>query len=380
MQCSYFDAHLCRSCSAMGVPYGQQLQAKDDDARALLHPDDSVNWLTPQSSEESKFRNKAKIVIAGSVLNPTLGIVTRDGQGIDLSGCGLYDPTISAMMPVLRELITRAKLTPYNIATRKGELKNILVTVSSSGESMIRFVVRSKKLLVAIRAEIPWLQQEIAGLKVVTVNLLRDPVALVEGAEEIILTEQQTLPMQLDQLTLHLRPQSFFQTNTAIANALYQQGQEWIEEVRPASVWDLYCGVGGFGLHAALASTAQVTGVELSAEAIESGRRTAQDLGIRTINFHAEDATAFALNTRDSYPDVLVVNPPRRGIGNELTDWIENSSIKTVIYSSCNARSLARDMERMPSYRLRAARVLDMFPQTSHYEVIALLQRDVEPR
>ncbi|WP_346845359.1 methyltransferase domain-containing protein [uncultured Rothia sp.] len=363
----------------MGVPYTHQLKAKDDNARALLTEFGEIDWLEPVGSAESQFRNKAKIVVAGSAQAPTLGIITRDGQGIDLSGCGLYEPAISQMMPVLRKLIVRAELTPYNIATRKGELKNILVTVSSTGESMLRFVVRSKKLLVAIRREIPRLQEQIPGLAVVTVNLLREPKAIVEGPEEIILTEQETLPMQLEDVTLHLRPQSFFQTNTAIAAALYQQGQQWIEQVEPKNLWDLYCGVGGFGLHAAkaLGKDIKVTGIEMSTEAIESARRTARELNLENISFETADATDFALKTRVGFPELLLVNPPRRGIGEDLCTWIEKSEIKTVIYSSCNAVSLVQDLKKMPSLTPVAARVLDMFPQTSHYEVITLLERKV---
>lgn len=378
MQCSYFDAHQCRSCSEMGTPYSAQLEAKDHDARVLLSQHTSARWLAPVASQESAFRNKAKIVVAGSVERPTLGIVARDGTGIDLSGCGIYDPQISAMMPVLRDVIQRAGLTPYNIVSNKGELKSILVSVSPQGEAMVRFVLRSKKLIVPIRREIPRLSEEISGLKVVSVNLLREHVALVEGDEEIILTEQQTLPMQLGKSQLHLRPQSFFQTNTEIAQALYDRGQQWVEQTKPASVWDLYCGVGGFAVHAAqvLPSVAHVRGVEISSEAITSAQRTAQEAGLENVDFVAADATEFALSSNpEEQPELLIVNPPRRGIGEKLSTWIQSSSIQTVIYSSCNAKSLAKDLANMPSFELVQAQVLDMFPQTRHYEVICLLQR-----
>ncbi|GGH61568.1 23S rRNA (uracil(747)-C(5))-methyltransferase RlmC [Rothia aerolata] len=379
MQCPYFDANICRSCTQMGVPYTQQVQAKDAEARALLSPFGEIDWLEPVASAEEGFRNKAKIVVAGSVQEPTLGIVNpRTGIGSDLSECGLYEPALSAMMPVFRALIQRAQLTPYNIKTQKGELKNILVTLSPNGASMVRFVLRSKKLLVPIRREIQRLQAEIPGLTVVSVNLLREPIALVEGAEEIILTEAQTLPMQLSELSLHLRPQSFFQTNTAIADALYHQGREWVAQAAPRSLWDLYCGVGGFGLHAAtvLDGAAEVTGIEVSSEAIASAQRTAGELKLENMHFEAADATEFALAAAPvDYPELLVVNPPRRGIGEKLADWVQTSGIQTVIYSSCNVRSLAKDLECMPGFRVAKARVLDMFPQTNHYEVITLLER-----
>src|SRR5699024_2097939 len=88
------------------------------------------------------------------------------------------------------------------------------------------------------------------------------------------------------------------------------------------------------------------------------------------------DATAFALAAAPSeVPDLVIVNPPRRGIGAELAQWLESSGVSDVIYSSCNALTLAKDLRAMPSLQVREVRVLDMFPQTSHYEVATHLTR-----
>lgn len=375
MQCDYFDAGTCSSCNQMGQPYTNQLAAKEDAARQLFATYPGLTWLDSATSSEAAFRNKAKIVIAGSAQSPTLGLVDpRTGIGTDLAGCGLYTPELTRIMPVLRQLITRADLTPYNIPTRKGELKNILATVSASGEIMLRFVLRSKKLLVPIRRQLSWLQEQIPTLAVVSINLLRDHIALVEGPEEIVLTDRTTLPMQVNDMTLHLRPQSFFQTNTQIAEAMYQQGRTWVADAAPASIWDLYCGVGGFALHAASAApTAQVTGIEISTEAIASAQRTVTEQGLKNLHFEAGDATAYALDAKHT-PELLMMNPPRRGVGQKLSQWVEHSGIPTLIYSSCNATSLAKDLTWIPSYQPVEARILDMFPQTSHYEMIMLLQ------
>ncbi|MBM7052039.1 23S rRNA (uracil(747)-C(5))-methyltransferase RlmC [Rothia sp. ZJ1223] len=376
MQCDYFDAGVCSSCNQMGVPYATQLLAKENAACELFSHCEGLVWLPSAVSDESAFRNKAKIVVAGTVTDPTLGIVdARTGCGTDLSGCGLYTFEITRIMPVLRELIIRAGLTPYDIPGRKGELKNILVTASASGEVMLRFVLRSKKLLVPIRRELARLHEEIPSLAVVSINLLREHVALVEGDEEIVLTQRTTLPMQVNEMTLHLRPQSFFQTNTGIAEAMYHQGRAWVADVQPKSVWDLYCGVGGFALHAAAAApSAQVEGIEISEEAILSAQRTVAEQNLKNLHFVAGDATAFAVESERT-PELLIMNPPRRGVGQELSHWVEESGIDTVIYSSCNAKSLAKDLTFMPSYQPVEAKVLDMFPQTSHYEMMMLLKR-----
>lgn len=211
-------------------------------------------------------------------------------------------------------------------------------------------------------------------MAVASVNLQPEPKAVLEGADEVVLTDTQTLTMRLAGATLHLRPQSFFQTNTAVATALYRRATTWIEEAAPASLWDLYCGVGGFALHAA-APGRRVTGVEVSAEAVASARHSAAAAGVEA-RFVAADATSYALGAADAdVPDLVVVNPPRRGIGLDLSGWLETSGVRHVVYSSCNATTLARDLAAMPSLRVRRAQVLDMFPHTAHHEVLTLLER-----
>lgn len=376
MRCHYFDAGLCRSCSLLETPYADQLAGKQHDAQTLLEPWGNLNWLPPVASADQAFRNKAKLVVGGTSQQPTLGILDRQGQGIDLTDCQLYLPAISRAIPVLADLIRRADLTPYSVQKRKGELKNILVTASDGGELMARFVLRSKKLIVALKRELPWLHEQLPQLAVVSVNLLREHVALVEGDEEIILTERTTLPMQVNDMTLHLRPQSFFQTNTPIAAALYRQAQAWVSEAAPGSLWDLYCGVGGFALHGAavMPPGATVTGIEISSEAIASAQRTVAERGLTGLDFIAQDAPDYATSS-GQVPEMLIVNPPRRGLGVQLSRWIESSGIDQVIYSSCNLRSLVKDLKSMPSMEPVQGQVMDMFPHSSHYETIMLLKR-----
>jgi len=106
----------------------------------------------------------------------------------------------------------------------------------------------------------------------------------------------------------------------------------------------------------------------------ESARAAADALGMPDVAFEVGDATT-AVRVAGAAPELLVVNPPRRGLGADLADWIERSRIPTVVYSSCNAASLARDLEGMPSYRVTQARLFDMFPQSTHSEVMVLLER-----
>lgn len=370
MECAHFDAGRCRSCSLLETPYPRQLADKQAHVSELLP---EMTWLPPVASPQEGFRNKAKMVVAGTAAQPTLGILDPRNNGVDLRDCGLHTPGLQAALPVLADFVSRADLTPYDVGERRGELKHLLVTESPDGELMARFVLRSQEPVARIRKHLPALLQELPQLRVASVNLQPEHKAILEGAREILLSAQETLTMRVNGLDLHLRPQSFFQTNTDMAAALYRQASEWVEAVGPASLWDLYCGVGGFALHST-APGREVVGVETSAEAVASATASASELGLPGTRFVVGDATEYAVGAATP-PELVIVNPPRRGIGPELSGWLERSGVRHVVYSSCNAESLARDLALMPSLVPVRGRLLDMFPNTTHYEAIVLLER-----
>ncbi|MCX7563816.1 23S rRNA (uracil(747)-C(5))-methyltransferase RlmC [Xanthomonadaceae bacterium XH05] len=377
MRCEAFEQGRCASCSLIGQPYAQQLADKQTHARELLAPFGEVHWLDPVWSRESGFRNKAKMVVGGSIASPTLGILDARGHGVDLVDCGLYPTAITMAFPAVARFITTAHIAPYDVPARRGELKHVLLTLAEhSGELMLRLVLRSQEPLARIRKHLPTLLNELPALRVVSVNLQPEHKAVLEGAQEILLTGE-TLTMQLNSMPIHLRPQSFFQTHTEVAAALYRQARDWVEAIDPPAMWDLYCGVGGFALHCA-DGRREVTGIELSAEAIASACRSRDELGLGHLHFHAADATAYAQAAR-TLPPLVLVNPPRRGIGTALCQRLRESQVRHIVYSSCNAISLARDIAELADFTLCEARLFDMFPQTAHYEVACLLERRQDP-
>ena len=414
--CQLHDASLCRSCPNLDLPLAQQLQLKQSAVQATLAGQvETAAWLEPFASAPSHFRNKAKLAVSGTTHAPVLGLVDRFDNGTDLTSCPLHVNEIKAALAPLTRAITRMGLQPYSIVKRRGELKHVLITASANGQLMVRFVLRSTAQLPAIRKGAPRLQSELPGLRVLSVNIQPRPAAILEGEREIILSQDSTLDMPLylpeldadgvvvnnkkSVLPLVLPPQSFFQTNSDVAAGLYAQARAWARDYAGGqagaltgepgaggahpdatqssqSIWDLYCGVGGFAL--ALAQPgAQVLGVEVSAPAIDGARAAAAQLGLTSpqVRFEAGDASVLDASGQvygHDKPDLLVVNPPRRGIG-ELAASIEGSGIKRVLYSSCNPASLAKDLEVMSSYRVRRARLFDMFPYTNHAEVLVEL-------
>lgn len=372
MQCALYDAGRCRSCQWIEQPVSRQLAAKMVDLQTLLDDFPVVEWCAPVSGPEAGFRNKAKMVVSGSVEKPLLGMLHRDGTPEDLTDCPLYPDAFTPVFAALKPFIARAGLTPYNVARKRGELKYLLLTESQlDGGMMLRFVLRSTDKLQQLRAALPWLQQQLPQLKVITANIQPVHMAIMEGEEEIFLGPQQALAENFNGVPLWIRPQSFFQTNPAVASELYATARDWVRALPVNHMWDLFCGVGGFGLHCATPEMT-LTGIEIAPEAIASAKQSAATLGLTRQHFQALDSTQFA-TAQGEVPDLVLVNPPRRGIGRELCDYLSRMAPEFIVYSSCNAQTMARDFHALPGYRLERVQLFDMFPHTAHYEVLTLL-------
>ncbi|QPL05602.1 methyltransferase domain-containing protein [Actinomyces respiraculi] len=396
--CPLHVSGACRSCPHQDSPVAEQLAAKQARVAATLTavPDDA--WLTPVPSAPMRFRNKAKMAVSGTSTHPVLGILGPDGVGTDLRDCPLHVEEIERALPVLARTITRLGLEPYDVAGRRGELKHLLVTASPDGDLMVRWVLRSHRHLPALCADLPRLRRELETLAVMSANIQPVHQAVIEGKEEVLLTQEpgaDHVLMRLHlpdadgpgrELPLLLPTRSFFQTNTAVAEHLYATASAWAGDVtpiragEPVRVWDLFCGVGGFALALAAAGR-RVHGVEISAPAIEGARAAAALMGLseQDVSFEAGDARVLdpaGAQALGGVPDLLVVNPPRRGIGADLAGRIAASGIRRVLYSSCHPESLARDLSLMAPLRVRRAQVFDMFPHTDHTEVLVDLVRD----
>ena len=407
--CRLHRSGTCRSCPHQGMPLDLQLTRKQQRVAQMLaaapNPVPADAWLPPVASAPERFRNKAKMVVSGRAAAPVLGILGPDG-GIDLRSCPLHMSAIEDALPVLSRAVSRLGIGPYDVDARRGELKHLLVTASPDGDLMVRWVLRSHRHVEQLHDALPELRRELPTLAVMSANIQPVHQAIIEGEEEIILTDDvpwgDRLLMRLrlpelgvsgsgadgteagrtgragraagSELLLFLPTRSFFQTNTGVAERLYATAAHWAQDLdRQAEVWDLFCGVGGFAL-ALAGSGRRVRGVEVSAPAIRGARESAALMGLSSQNVRFETGDARILDPGGgASPDLLVVNPPRRGIGAELAKRIESSETARVLYSSCNPVSLAADLEAMPSLRVRRAQLFDMFPHTDHAEVLVEL-------
>lgn len=390
MQCHHFDAGECRSCTLLPLPRTRQVQEAGARIQELLSPfvDPAAGtatgdvWGPPVLGAESGFRARGKMAVSGTAQEPVLGLPGQ-AEGADLCDCPLYPAGVEAVLEGVKALVRRAQVPPYSVARRRGELKNVLVTASPDGEHVVRLVLRTDAALGRIREHLPRLLEEHPSIVAVSANLHPEHTTRVEGEEEVPLWGAASIGVRTGDVVLRARPRSFLQTHTEVAGQLYRQGAAWIAEALTDAgtaprVWDLYCGLGGFALHTALAApAARITGVEVTPEAIDGAREAATAHGL-PVTFLADDATAWARHEAEGPegpPDAAIVNPPRRGIGPELAGWLEDSGVADVVYSSCNPATLAADLAAMPSLRIVAARYVDMFPHTEHAEVIVRLRR-----
>lgn len=366
---SYIDG-LCRSCQEIPTPYADQLTAKQQ-AMAQL-PIEASCWLPPVPSKTAGFRNKAKMVVMGTAQLPILGILNQHGM-VDLTACPLYPASFQAAFAHIQWFIQQVGVEPYDITSRRGELKYVLISQpdAASGLWMVRFVLRSQQHVASMRKHLPSLLARWPQLQVCSANIQPEHKAVLEGELEFVLTVEDKLRVQLNDVPLYLSVQSFFQTNTQVAAALYQTARDWTAALPATRIWDLFCGVGGFALHVANTQR-HVTGIEISEQAIASANRSASELGVQ-IDFRALDATAFSLSEQDS-PQLLIVNPPRRGLGDALCKQINHLSPEFLLYSSCNPDTLAKDLQQLRGYQPLKAQLFDMFAHTQHAEVLVLLR------
>lgn len=369
--CADFTAGRCRSCDRLPMPYARQLADKDAEARALLDPGGICEWRPPVSGRIAAFRNKAKFAVTGTSEAPRLGLP----EGTDLGDCPLYPPVIRAALPSLRRLIAAARIPPYDIFGRRGELKYLLIGCDSSeSRLLLRFVLRSTEALPRLKKALPALHAELPSLAVVSANLQPEPKAILEGPTEILLGEADHLPLSVNGVPLRLTPQAFFQTHPDVAAALYANARDWVgERCGPIDrAADLYGGIGGFALHLA-GQVGEMLGIERAEAAVAAATATAAAMGLGNTRFLAGDVDAL-LAALTPPPSLLVVNPPRRGLDAGLRRWIGRHRPRWLLYSSCNPGTLARDLAALSGYRLRLAQVHDMFPHTGHYEVLVLAE------
>jgi 23S rRNA (uracil747-C5)-methyltransferase len=377
--CLYFSSGRCRSCGLLDRASGERVSTKSATLRATLAAygiaAQSVEPITlPESPWESRY--KIKMSVAGTLEEPIIGLADAAGKAEDLSDCPLMPMSIRALMHGLKGVIRDARVAPYDIQKRQGELKGIIVMLNRAGsQGILRFVLRSSEATPRIRKCIEALRKQHPWVHVVSCNIQPLHAAIPEGPEEIVLTEEHYIEELYGGVPLFFAPQSFMQVTPEIAERLYHRAAVFAEQNRVSSVLDLFCGVGGFSF-AVAPFVRHVTGVEVSPMAVQSAQRTAERLGYTHTTFTAADVDDALTALRESNPDLIIVNPPRRGLSEQTKAFITESRPRYVIYSSCNPETFARDVRDIAAaYALESVAPFDMFPLTEHCEVLGIFRQ-----
>jgi 23S rRNA (uracil747-C5)-methyltransferase len=373
-ECDYFSRGLCGSCDLLSTQSGSRISTKVGLIGATLR----AHAVNPRLVHEIvlpphpwQSRHKVKMAVGGDLANPTIGLVKLDAPSVDLVDCSLTPTPIRTLLAHLRSMISSQRLAPYDITTRAGELKHIIVMLTADrSQAIVRFVLRSSEAIPRIRKKIADIQATFPWVTVISCNIQPLPAAILEGPEEVILTDTKTIRELCGDLPLYLSPQSFMQVTPHVAHKLYTTAAAWVAKRKASVVLDLFCGVGGFSLHMA-SHALQVIGVEVTPTAIDCARTSAAELKLDNARFFCADVDAFLTTQRDLKADLIVVNPPRRGLSAALIDEIVKRKPQSIVYSSCAPETFARDAQLLqPHYTLAELTPFDMFPMTAHCEVL----------
>ena len=380
--CGYFNRGECRSCSEIDRSPSEQIAAKEARIRSSLNffSTENLPILASVRSEPKAFRNRAKMSVTGTLADPRIGLIGAENldDGRSLLECPIHHPELNRFLLAMPDFIREYRLIPYRIGEKTGELKSLIAFYSpSSHEMYVRFVLRSQECVSRLRKALPKLQADFPALVCVSANLQPIPHAILEGPEEIFLTERRTITHRLGEFSFRLSPQTFVQTNVEVATQLYREVAKWVAEAKPSKMLELYCGQGAFSFFTAAASPGigEIEGLDLNPEGIASAEEMARELGLGQLKFRVMDASRVGPELERFQDGLVLVNPPRAGL-RAAADWIAKYPPAELIYSSCALETLAPDLRKFSNfYCVRKIRLFDLFPHTNHFETLVWLSR-----
>ena len=374
--CPHFPR--CGGCQLRHMSYAEELELKrgkvSDALRRLGGADVELPPVLGAARTE-RYRNKAQFPVAKG---PRIGFYrARSHEVIDVDDCLLQSEAAARLRGAVRDWMARCAVPAYDERARTGLVRHVYVRTNRAGESLCcllvngRGVPREAELVRALRAAEPGLAGVVLG-----VNQSHSNVIL--GASYRTLWGADALTDTLCGLTFRLSVPSFYQVNPDQTEALYGQAVVLAGLTGRETVLDLYCGIGTISLAMARRAKA-VWGAEVVPEAVDDAIANAGRNRIANARFLCADAgeAARRLSAEGVRPDVVCVDPPRKGLAEDVVDTIAAMAPARVVYVSCDPATLGRDVKRFAGrgYRLEQARAVDMFPRTHHVETVVLLQK-----
>jgi 23S rRNA (uracil1939-C5)-methyltransferase len=379
--CAHYPA--CGGCRFQDLAYEAQLEAKAEQVRDALVRiggvrEPPLEEIVPAESI-FHYRNKLEYSFTATPAGPSLGFhrAGRWDEVLDIEQCWLTTDLGNGVRLAVRDWAREAGLSAYDQAEGTGYLRHLVYREGrNTGQVLVQLVTARGELhdadgLVAALRRFPEMRSIHHAVNETPAEVTNLPTTLLWGEDAI---EEQLLGLRL-----RIRPNAFLQTNTAMAERLYELAVDFASLTGDETVWDLYCGIGSIGL--AMARRAlTVWGVDISEESVACAIENAELNGISNAAFYAGDVgqAIEELKDRSGPPDVVVVDPPRAGLSGKAVRRLGRIGAQRIVYVSCNPTTLAGNVKQLVSdwgYELHRARPLDMFPHTPHVETVALLER-----
>lgn len=366
----------CGGCQLMCLSYPEQLEFKRQTVRdALLRlggidiEPDIIGMDNPL-----RYRNKMIFPIDKSGL---WGFYRQHSHDvIPLKDCLLGDKINSQIMNVISDFIKRFNISVYDETLHKGIIRRgfirrtkdeIMVVISANADSL-----PNQEALISSLCDVS------DKIKSIILNINKKRTNLVLGDKNVTLWGKDRLSAELCGLEYEISPHSFFQVNPVQTEKLYKTAIDFAQISKQDRVMDIYCGIGTISLTAAKYAKS-VIGVEIVPQAIADAKKNAAYNDIENAEFYcaaAEDIVPKLIENGEK-PDIVIIDPPRKGSDEATLGAIASARPKRIVYVSCNPATLARDAKILHDYgyRIQKATAVDMFPQTTHVETIVLLQR-----
>lgn len=320
-------------------------------------------------------RNKLKLSAMDVGGNLFFGLFDKNGEFKAREDCPLELNILNRLLPEIRQLMIDSNVSIYDLQTRKGEFKGIILsTDQNETEVMVRLVLRSKEGVDRIKINLFSLLSKNPQIKIVTCMILKTHTPNFTSDEEIKIYGDDYICENFNGIKLLFGKDSFFQVTPKIANLLYGELAHFLENNRNFKVLDLFCGVGAFSIFSAPYAKS-VLGVEISQSAIHAAKENAKMNDLSNVDFISADVNSIWDKIDRDY-DLVIVNPPRRGVGEFGVKKILELNPAYLVYSSCNIETLATDATFLKdNYQIMSSKIFDMFPYTGHFETFMIFKR-----
>ena len=375
-------AKLCGGCDFWHMDYAEETRLKAERVRQALARIGGENLEeVPIMAAPScySYRNKAQYPVASKKGRAYAGFF-RAGthQVVENEGCLILPREADQVKKIVIDYVNHYRIPAYDEESHKGLLRHIYVRRGAvSGQVLVCLVVNGRKLP-HVEDLIERLRK-VSGFTSLVLSVNSRPGNTILGDEFITLYGPGYIEDTLCGLDFRLSPRSFYQVNHHQAQRLYEAAITQAGITKDDLVLDLYCGVGTITLAMAKAA-GKVIGVEVIEQAVQDARENALRNGIENAEFFCGDAgkAALDLEARGIRADVVVVDPPRKGLNADTIEALHRMSPRRIVYVSCDPATLARDVAllKQRGYQLQSAQAADLFPRCAHVESVVCLGRE----